>query len=421
LIELQNSKGKPQSEEKKIGNPKEIIIAELEKEQLAYTKVRSEPIIDRGISVQGEDNKKTVAATELKDHAEYKGGVEKIKPYANKKQRALTLAAFMRCIYNVYTYSDSKGRAQVLSKLREKRNLKLLTQLVFTTDWLDANIGSKYLRLCQLILQTNPKANYADKEVLELNEIACAAAKEMLAFMFNRFKNEDKVPFTMRENLLLAELAGFGGCICKQAEYLPYSSMDLNEEEKNGVSKKKMQVLTPGETPGENPNEIDNTYFVVPPRFDTHGPDYLPSPQRMCAEYTLSQLLPYKSMYTFTLMIFYFTRKLDEIRNNKEIKNKASEFERIEDARAATISGLGSYISICKNEKYQFLEEIMKQCIYEKKYLRKSYTQEILTVMHQRLIITAIEGFIFENYLNRTGEKERVLDTYHCEFTLYFY
>eukprot|EP01022_Parablepharisma_sp_SALTPOND_P020582 TRINITY_DN378_c0_g1_i1.p2 TRINITY_DN378_c0_g1~~TRINITY_DN378_c0_g1_i1.p2 ORF type:complete len:1093 (-),score=111.04 TRINITY_DN378_c0_g1_i1:15898-19176(-) len=371
-------------ERKDVPKPTEIIVNELKKEPLAYMKIRSEPIIDRGISIQGELGTNVPAASSIKD-IEYKGGYEKTHTFTNKKQRALTLAAFMRSIYNVYAYSDAKGKSEILRKMREKNNLKILTQLVFTTDWLEANIGAKYLRLCRLVLKIDPKLNYAPKNLLELNEIACTAAREMLQFMFNRFKNEDKIPFTERENLLLSELAAFGRCICTQVPYLPYSVLNPNEEEKANPHK--------GITPGMTPEGNNDKPFIIPPWEGKHGPDYMPSLQYLYAEYTLSQLLPYKSMYTFTLMLFYFARKLEEIRSDPKIVNKDLEYQTVEEARAATVRALGSYMSLCKKEKRLFFEEIMKQCIYEKKYIRKSYIQEILSSMHQRLTINAIVHF----------------------------
>ncbi len=361
---------------------KDVIVAELEKEQLAYNKDHSEPIFDRGISLQAD-----VSASKGKE--EFQASAEATRPYRDKRKRALCIAAFMRCVFNVYAYNDAKGRGEVLKKLRNRGNLMRLTQLCFTTDWLEANIGAKYLRLCQLILTIDPEQNYADRELLDLSEIACTAAREIMQFMFDRIKNEDKVPFTPRENLLLVELASFGRCVCQLIPYLPYLAMERKSEKEE----KKALSAVDGV-----PSEEDSSYFVVPPKSNRHDGSYLPAPQYLCAEYTLSQLLPYKSMYTFTLMLFYFTRKLDEYRyllhkRNADCRNnpdKVAQLHYIEEARAATVFALGSYMSLCKREKYQFLDEIMKQCVYEKKYIRKSYIQEILTLMHNFLIVTAI-------------------------------
>jgi len=360
-------------------SPKEIIVATLEREELAYVKYEPNSIIDRGISIQEEFNQ-----VETINTLEYKG-IERIRPFTNKKRRALILAAFMRCIYNVYAYSDSKGRIAVLKRLRDKRNIRILTQLVFTTDWLEANVGAKYLRLCQPILQLDPKVNFGHENLLELDEIVCSAAREILQLMFNRFKNEDKIPFTERENLLLSELASFGRCIFKQVLYLKYSEMCLNEEKKLDKGENKKFSLTPMDTPDD-----EAIYFVIPPRLNVHGPVSLSSPQFLCAEYTLGKLLPYTSMYTFTQMIFYFARKLDEISSVSGESNDIEELDNVESARAATTWALGSYMSLCKKEKYLFLEAIMKQSIFEKKYIRKSFIQQILSLAHTHLIIPAI-------------------------------
>ena len=360
-------------------SPKEIIVTNLEREELAFDKYLPGSIMDRGISIQGElDTKEKMQSP---DNIDYKGS-EKIRPFTNKKKRALTLAAFMRCIYHVYAFSDSKGKNAILKRLRDKKNMKMLTQLLFTTDWLEGNVGAKYLRLCQPVLQLDSKSNYGSDLLIELNEIVCSAAREILQLMFNRFKNEDKVPFTEKENLLLSELASFGRCLFTQVLYLKYSQMDPYEEKK--LSNKKQKI-----TPGGSADD-DEIYFLIPPRLKIHGPKFLECPQYLCAKYTLRRLLPYESMYTFTLMIFYFARKLDEINSSPGMDDKLTQLMRVEEARAAASWALASYMSLCKEEKYMFLEAIMKQCIFEKKYLRKSYIQEILTLTYNNLIITAI-------------------------------
>ncbi len=63
----------------------------------------------------------------------------------------------------------------------------------------------------------------------------------------------------------------------------------------------------------------------------------------------------------------------------------------MEDARAATAEGLGRYMGVCTQEKYKFLQEITNQSIFEKKYIRKSYLQEILTTtIHSYLTADAV-------------------------------
>eukprot|EP00826_Nyctotherus_ovalis_P002918 TRINITY_DN10586_c0_g2_i5.p1 TRINITY_DN10586_c0_g2~~TRINITY_DN10586_c0_g2_i5.p1 ORF type:complete len:588 (+),score=185.97 TRINITY_DN10586_c0_g2_i5:88-1851(+) len=381
LTTTKQEKGEEKEEYKSEMSPKEIIIATLEKEELAYVKYEPGSIIDRGISIQEEFEE-----NEDMNTIEYKG-VEKIRPFANKKRRALILAAFMRCVYNVYAYGDSKGRIAVLKRLRDKRNMKMLTQLVFSTDWLEANVGAKYLRLCQPVLQLDSRVNYGHESLLELDEIVCSAAREILQLMFNRFKNEDKIPFTERENLLLSELASFGRCIFKQVMYLKYSDMCITEEKKLSKVEKKSSLLV-NTTPGNTADE-EAISFVIPPRLNVHGPESLSTPQYLCAEYTLSKLLPYKSMYTFTQMIFYFARKLDEISSTSG-GDGVEELDNVESARSATTWALGSYMSLCKKEKYLFLEAIMKQSVFEKKYIRKSFIQQILSLAHNHLIIPAI-------------------------------
>lgn len=389
--EMTKEKGNEEKADSKNGvSSVNLIINELSKETLACDKASgSDEIIDRGISLQIDASKKIKVAPTVGDG--------KTNTYKSKKMRALTLVAFMRCIFNVYAYADSKGRNEVVKMLRDKRSLIILTKLCFTTDWLDANIGAKYLRLCQFALKLNFETNFTDAYSMELNEICCIAARDIMQFMFNRLKNEDKVPFTNKENVLLVELGRFSTLLFQQITYMPFFSLE--------------RILLRGEKPNQVSVEDEAAkLFIVPAKLKKHK-IHLPTLQCTCAEYTLQNLLPYKSMYTFSLMLFYYTRKLEELRKATDSKDKLQLLDRIEDARTSTIATLGKYVAMCKTERYLFLEEINKQCIFEKKYIRKSYIQEILTRMLNEFItarlVIMIDKILGSLYLHRHFKRKR--------------
>lgn len=350
--------------------PRLVILSELIKEQLAFDKSSiNDKIIDRGISLQinKSTNKEIAHSSSMKSIK---------KDYTSERQRALTLAAFMRCIFNAYAYGDLKVRAEIVKILKEKRNLLMLTKLCFTTDWLEANIGAKYLRLCQLILKLNHDTNFAESETLELDEICCVGVREILQLMFNRLKNQDKMSFTNKENTLLIELGRFTCILCQQICYLPFYCYE-------NILKKE-------------PNDPLISLFFNPPKIKQHG-IHIVAPQYRCANFTLLQLLPYKSMYTFSLMLFFYSRKIDETRKDKNILDKVQILKQLDEARAASVYTLAKYMCLCEEERYQFLEDVNKQCIFEGKYLRKSYLQEILTRMQNEILITAIVLYPLNN------------------------
>lgn len=214
----------------------------------------------------------------------------------------MTLAAFMRCIFNAFAYGAIDIQEVVMSKLRSEKTLRRLTQLCFTTNWIDANVGAKYLRLARMVVHMT--GNFAEEKLFTLCRIICAAAREILQLMFTRMKNEDKAESSCQDSFILFELASFCCGLCKLVPYLPFVNLGnpLEEEKKVNAS------LTPA--PGDI--VVDLRAFLCRPQFQTHGVS-ITAPQYQCADYFLRELLPYKTMYTFILMIFYYSRKLNEI------------------------------------------------------------------------------------------------------------
>lgn len=83
--------------------------------------------------------------------------------------------------------------------------------------------------------------------------------------------------------------------------------------------------------------------------------------------------------------------------------------EKMNMARELIKQFLGDYLSKCKENKYDVLEAFMKGVVFEKKKLRESYLQEILTAHSDASYASSIENFLLKNkYGFDPEEKERV-------------
>ena len=78
-------------------------------------------------------------------------------------------------------------------------------------------------------------------------------------------------------------------------------------------------------------------------------------------------------------------------RNNCKRSNAAEWLNRLEEARAATVQGFGKYMALTPGDQYNLFGEIMKLSLFEKKFIRKSYLQELLLyIEYDYLAATAV-------------------------------
>lgn len=71
---------------------------------------------------------------------------------------------------------------------------------------------------------------------------------------------------------------------------------------------------------------------------------------------------------------------------------------------------LGTYLSKCKDYKYDVLEAFMKGVVFEKKKLRESFLQEILKASVESGYRTSIEDFLLDQKMViDAGVRERIV------------
>lgn len=47
-------------------------------------------------------------------------------------------------------------------------------------------------------------------------------------------------------------------------------------------------------------------------------------------------------------------------------------------------------MSICLDDKFRVLQDIMAECIIEQQYVRKAYIQEVLNQYHREFLVTLL-------------------------------
>ncbi len=303
-VEKKMGKAKQEKEgrgEKDDLSTEDRIIRELEKERLTDSDRFIDFTFRRGLSISLQER------TILKDclvAPVIKREKDAVYLYKSMEQRALVASALMGCIYRAYTCGE-EFRTPLIDQLRSRKTLLALTQLCFSTDWLYANVGAKYLILCRLILNIGNDNGYADVNLVALDEIACAATCAMIDLIDTRLKNERKVPFTERDNVLVVQISCFAVFILRQVRYLRYSSLDDSPE----LSSEAAKVL------GRSfDNEKYLHYFRLTRPVKRHGVAQPVPPQYQCIEFCARTMLPYSAIRQMVTFLFYFNRKINKMR-----------------------------------------------------------------------------------------------------------
>jgi hypothetical protein len=70
------------------------------------------------------------------------------------KLRSLSVAAYLRCLYGAIEFAPKESlRAEAIQCISELYVFRNITILCDTTDWLEANIGAKYLRIARHVIK----------------------------------------------------------------------------------------------------------------------------------------------------------------------------------------------------------------------------------------------------------------------------
>ena len=81
------------------------------------------------------------------------------------KLRSLSIAAYLRCLYGAIEFAPKESlRAEAIQSISELYVFRNITILCDTTDWFEANIGAKYLRIARHVIKCPFNQVQEDKE-----------------------------------------------------------------------------------------------------------------------------------------------------------------------------------------------------------------------------------------------------------------
>lgn len=356
----------------------ECAIQALEKESLKYTGTFHDAIVSRGLSVniferQIIDDSKN-AEVVMKDQPEP-------KPYESRYNRALIVSAIMRCIYNAYIYSP-ECRSSILKQLRSKKTLMNLTQLCFSTGWIKANVGIKYLKICKFILQLTKDEIKVDITRVVLNQIVGAALCDMMNLMNIRLKSERSHRFTANERDLILELASFGPFLIREIQYLDYLSLDR-------MVKEPSDPLRPAEKNQPERDKDFEIHFIVMPEARTHG-EYKMVPQHQCAAHTVKSLFSPELVGAFISFVHYINRECARLLVRITDPQAGGLLLKMREKLTSAEQFIASYMTMCSESKYAVLESLVNSMATPTQTLREVHLQEILTFWRKDFIAQSL-------------------------------
>lgn len=182
-------------------------------------------------------------------------------------KRALLVGAMLRCLYAAIEYAPNESfRKNSIAQIKQKSKIKMITQLCSTTGWTLGNLGSKYLKVIYYGLKLPHQEFDESKENFEIYDLVSKAIYDMLQIIRRKLFQEDKIPLTKEDKMLIFDLAKTTSCLISQVpniHWVNYSS----------------QIIA------------------------KHGGLYR-SPQEKCIELTLLKLFPGNILKTFIDIMF---------------------------------------------------------------------------------------------------------------------
>ena len=131
-----------------------------------------------------------------------------IHPKIKKNKRALLVSAMLRCMYAAIEYApDENSRRNSINQIKQKKIIKMLTQLCDCTGWTLGNLGSKYLKIIYYGLRLSDRELNESKENFEIYDLVSKAICDMLQIIRKKIFQEDKIPLSKEDKMLIYDLA----------------------------------------------------------------------------------------------------------------------------------------------------------------------------------------------------------------------
>lgn len=254
---------------------------------------------------------------------------EIINPKIKLNKRALLVCAMLRCMHAAIEYAPEESfRQNSIAQINQPKIILMLTQLCASTGWVRGNVGSKYLKIIYYGLKLSNKEFNETKENFEIYELVSKAIYEMLQIVRRKLFQEDKVPLNQEDKMLVFDLAKTTSCLITQ---------------------------------------VPNITWVTnnPISFAKHGSLYR-TPQEKCIELCLLRLFPRNILKTFIDVI------LGEMKSSSELSNEIIKDQKTlnmkKSIRIHILNILGTFISKCKDQKYEIIDQFSRVINFINKY-----------------------------------------------------
>ncbi|CAK85636.1 unnamed protein product (macronuclear) [Paramecium tetraurelia] len=272
------------------------------------------------------------------------------------EERTITVCAYLRIVYALLGYcpqdqnKPNVQRQKMAEQLGQRAEyIRELTLICQWADWHNGNIGAKYLKIMNVILEYSFCAK--EKSFIISFFVIAKAVRDMLDIISVKLQNEDKFPLTYDDLVLIKETCECMSKITSNLTKISYEDKIMETYEKDYLEDfQKLRI--------EERNQIATLI------------------NRQIDEYILLNLLPLQGFTIFLEIIVW------DMQSEKSLLAAVSLDEKFFKIKSQTRSSLiklvGLYIVKCKSLKFQILSVLTKMEVFNKKFIRQSFIQEIL-------------------------------------------
>ncbi|XP_026194059.1 uncharacterized protein LOC113147500, partial [Cyclospora cayetanensis] len=144
--------------------------------------------------------------------------------HAAELQPAYIIAATLRLLYAAIAYPViAVARSDTLRVCRRIIFLRTLTSLVEAVPFAAANVGAKFCRLMQRVLQIEPHQPAESMDLILNYDIVGECTRQMMVPLRHLVRQASTRPLDLKEQILCMELAGLYATLARQIPYIKFS------------------------------------------------------------------------------------------------------------------------------------------------------------------------------------------------------
>ena len=186
----------------------------------------------------GPKKTKGLLATKMKDFdVEFIETEENLDQHdkIKKNKRALLVSAMLRCMHAGIEYApDEASRRSSINQIKQRKIIKMLTQLCDCTGWTLGNLGSKYLKIIYYGLRLSHRELNESIENFEIYDLVSKAICDMLQIVRKKLFQEDKLPLSKEDKMLIFELAKTTSILITQVPNIHWVDSKIHLVEQHG-------------------------------------------------------------------------------------------------------------------------------------------------------------------------------------------